>query len=425
MAVARITKRVLDRLHAPQKGERWLWDRDLKGFGVKVLPSGRKVYAVKYRVPGDRVTRKFTLGLHGALTPDQARARATQVLASATRGEDPGRDRSARKAAPTVAELAPDYLASVRARRRPRTADQYERQLEAYLLPELGSTKVADVTRAQISRLHLRLRETPYQANRVLAMCSAFFTWAIRHGYRPDQANPCRLVERFPEEGRERFLSLEEYRRLGAALKVAETEGLPLEGDALENARKYGFAERTLPNPMAVAAIRLLLFTGCRFSEIVTLRWKDVDEERRILTLRESKTGKGERPLNLPALEVLRGLPREAGSPFVFPGIKRKAPLTSVRRLWHRIREHAGLKDVRLHDLRHSFASVGAAAGASLPIIGGLLGHTQARTTQRYAHLANDPLHAAAEATAVEVAAALEGKRTVVTPLRKDGLRRA
>ena len=219
-------------------------------------------------------------------------------------------------------------------------------------------------------------------------------------GIRPDGSNPCRHVERYREKRRERFLGNDELARLGQVLSDAE-------------------ANDTEP-PSAIAAVRLLILTGCRLQEVLGLRWDQVDFERRQIRFEESKTGQKTIALGAAALELLCGLPRLEGNPYVIPGKKDGAHFVGMPKVWQRIRKQAGLENVRLHDLRHSFASVGAGAGLSLPIIGKLLGHTQAATTQRYAHLAADPVRQAADRISGEIAAALEGNpKGQVVQIRK------
>jgi integrase len=223
---------------------------------------------------------------------------------------------------------------------------------------------------------------------------------AERWGVLPDGSNPCRHVERFAEEHRERFLSEQELARLGAALKHAERLGRESDGES----------------PFAVAAVRLLVLTGCRMSEILTLRWQDVDLDAGLLRLPDSKTGKKTVRLNAPARELLAALPRIEGNPFVVVGGRDGEYLKDLERPWRRIRERAALANVRLHDLRHSFASVAAAGGHSLPIIGALLGHTQSATTQRYAHLGADPLRQASEAIGKRLETAMSGQKAAKHP---------
>jgi integrase len=216
------------------------------------------------------------------------------------------------------------------------------------------------------------------------------FNLAEKWGERPDGSNPCRHVEKYPEHKRERFLSEVELAQLGDALAKAEQD--------------------RSESPFVVAAIRLLVFTGARRNEILTLKWEHVDFERACFRLPDSKTGAKTVHLNAPTLELLSELPRIAGNPYVIPGERPGAHLVNIEKPWRRIRAQAGLDGLRLHDLRHSFASFGAGAGLSLPIIGALLGHTQAATTARYAHLAADPLKQASERVGREIAAAMKGR---------------
>jgi integrase len=250
------------------------------------------------------------------------------------------------------------------------------------------------VTRADIATLHHSLRKKPTAANRVLALLSKMFNLAERWGLRADGTNPCRHVERFPERPRDRFLSDDELARLGGVLREAEEGGLA--------------------SAEAVAAIRLLLLTGCRVSEILGLRWEDVDVERRCFRFADSKTGAKRIPLNSAAISVLDGLARR--SVWVIPGRDLSEPLVNLAKPWDRIRELAKLDDVRLHDLRHTHGSSAAGAGLSLHLVGALLGHRQPATTARYAHLADDPVRATSEAIAERVATALNGGAAEVVP---------
>ena len=240
-----------------------------------------------------------------------------------------------------------------------------------------------EVRGGDIGKLHFKHRATPYQANRLLALLSKMFNWSGRRG----DKNPCVGVERFPEHKRRRYLSSAELARLGAALTRAEQE--------------------RLTSPYVIAAIRLLVFTGARLNEILTLRWEHVDLERGSLNLSDSKTGAKTIYLNGAAQRLLSALPRVEANPFVVPGERKGKHLVNLEKPWRRIRELAQLPDVRLHDLRHSFASIGAGAGLGLPIIGALLGHAQASTTHRYAHLAADPLRQAADLIGERLSAAM------------------
>ena len=239
-----------------------------------------------------------------------------------------------------------------------------------------------------MAKLHHGLRRTPAEANYLARVLSSFFTWCERHGYREDHSNPARLVVKFPERKRERFLSPRELRRLARALAVAERCGKV--------------------TPHMAAAVRLLVLTGARLGEVLSLRWEWVDLAAGELRLPDSKTGAKVIHLNAPARAVLAELPRLKGNPFVIVGKMPGRPLVNLEKPWRRVRKAALLDDVRLHDLRHSHASVGVASGLSLPLIGGLLGHSQPATTARYAHLADDPLKAASELVGRRIAEAME-----------------
>lgn len=381
--MGRITKKTVDALTARRR-EYMLWDADIKGFGVRVHPSGRKVYLVKYRVNGRAI--KKTIGPHGAIPPAAARARAAEIITAAMTGRDlTGRVLSPPTDTTTMHDLAGRFLDEhVPVHCKPSTAHSYGIAIRQHVAPRLGSLSVASVTRADVADLHRAMRATPYAANRTLGILSAMFSAAELWGLRPQGSNPCRYVKRFRERKRERFLSDAEYRRLGAVLREAESTGTE--------------------SAAAVAAIRLLMLTGCRLSEIMNLRWEDVSLQAGELRLRDSKTGAKRVHLGGPAVAVLRGMERKEGNPWVIAGRRPGTRIASLHFPWARIRKRAGLEDVRLHDLRHSFASGGLLVGEGLPMIGKLLGHSHVQTTARYAHLADDPVKAAADRIASRIA---------------------
>ena len=284
--------------------------------------------------------------------------------------------------------------------------------------------KAEALTRAQIATLHSKFKDSPFAANRFLAVISKCFAWGLGRGLLPDgHINRARGIERYKEHARERFLTGEEMARLGDALHEGETVGLPYEvDDTKPNAKHAPKADkrRTKLDPFAVAAIRLLVLTGARLREILNARWEHVDFERGILFLRDSKTGRKPVYLSAASLTVLAGLPRIEGNPFVIAGAKDGAPRADLKKPWAAITRAAGLKGLRIHDLRHSFASVGAGASLGLPIIGKLLGHTQAATTHRYAHLDADPMRRAAETIGATIAAAMGSPARNVVPIVKS-----
>lgn len=397
----KITKAKVDKL-TPGKKDQFVWDTDLKGFGLKCTPTGAKIYILQYRVMGSGTPKRFTLGKHGTWTPETARKEAERLLRDISQGKDPAHTKALQKQTPTLQTFAARYLSDyAEPHKKPGSVVQDRLNLESHILPLLGSRKMDQLARADMAKLHHTLLKTPIAANRCLALCSTMLKLAEEWGIRPEGTNPCRFIKRYKEEKRTRFLSVEEVTRLGQALVQAE--------------------QRKEHSVFVVAAFRLLILTGARLGEILSLRWEYVDTDHSCLRLPDSKTGKKVVYLNEPALTILRQLPRLAGNPSVLPGARSGKPLVTLQKAWGDIRETAGLPDVRIHDLRHSFASVGAGAGLGLPIIGALLGHRQADTTQRYAHVANDPLKSASNLIGEQLAKSL-GKPP--TPEKKKPGRR-
>lgn len=298
----KLTKALLDRLAVTEAGSRTLiFDSELAGFGVRVTP-GARTFFVQYRAGTGRSApkRRLSLGQYGALTLEQARALGKNVLADVAKGKDPAASRNEAKDAPTVAELGGDYLDDVRDRRKPTTAREYARLWYKHVLPAIGTRRVASVSTMDVSRIHRALRPTPYNANRVLSLLGAFFTYAERQGVRAKHANPAYDVEPYKEESRERFLTPAEVARLGEALTRAARKGLPVP-ERLKSSKRGMSAKRrakltgrkrgpykrntepagTQPaNPFTVAAIRFLLLTGWREQEALTLRWDDVNHRK-------------------------------------------------------------------------------------------------------------------------------------------------
>lgn len=385
----KITKRFVDSAHAePDRAQTLLWDSRLKGFGLRVSASGKKSYIFQYRNAHGR-SRRLTVGDASRITAMDARRLARIHAGDVERGLDPVEERNQARQALTLRELAERYMSEhAIPKKKPSSIKTDERLLRLCLLPCLGHLKVAEITRADARRMHHASRKTPVQANRALLLLSKMMNLAESWGLRKDRSNPTRGVERFPEKPRERFLSPEEFARLGAVLDEVD--------------------EKEEEHPSAILALRLLILTGARSGEILSLRWDEVDLDRRCLRLKDSKTGGKIIPLASAAVDLLRKAPRVHGNPYVCFGARRGQHFVGLPKVWYRIRARAGLNDVRTHDLRHSFAAVGAGGGISLPIIGGLLGHSQPQTTARYAHLASDPLHEAADRIGSEIAFHLE-----------------
>ena len=357
------------------------WDRDLPGFGVRVYPGGGRVYIAQAREPGKKV-RRVTVGRHDVLNADRARHRAAFIIARIRAGDDPVPLPLAARfnGGPTVADLAERYLEEhVAVRLKPETQRRVRVLLHSHLLPALGRLPLEAVERSHVVEFHQKLSDRPVTANKAIKVLSHMYRLGAGWGLVPEGFNPCRSVEKYPERSRERFLTDAEFYRLGRVLDEAvESGAAPL---------------------TAVTAIRLLMLTGCRKNEILTLRWSDVDLAAGELHLGDAKTGP--RAVQLPptAVGLLESLPRRKDSPWVFPGNDRDGRFSGggLDRVWRVVRTRAGLEDVRLHDLRHSFASRALALGETLPVIGKLLGHSDIETTARYAHLAQDSIHEAAE----------------------------
>lgn len=402
---AKLTKRTVDAATA-RDADRFVWDGDVSGFGLKVTPAGRKVYILQYRIGGRAgVTRRYTIGKHGApWTPETARKEAERLLGDVASGRDPASAREARKRELTLTALCDQYLAEGCATKKASTLATDRARIERHIKPLLGRKRIGELTRADVERFmqdiavgktkadvktkrrgRAIVRGGKGTATRTVGLLGGILSFAVERRWLA--VNPARGVRRFPDRKSERFLSAAELQALGAALTQAEADGKPMQ---------------------AITAIRLLTLTGCRRGEILGLRWDWVDFERACLRLPDSKTGAKVVPLGAPALALLASLERQKDCPFVLPATKGEGHYTGLPRVWSALRKAAGLGDVRLHDLRHSFASVAAAGGDSLLMIGKLLGHRHAATTHRYAHLAPDPVKAAADRIAKAIAASMQ-----------------
>jgi integrase len=393
----KLTKRIVEAAEIRDK-DYIIFDSDIPGFGLRVLRSGKRSYMVQYRV--GRRSRRMSLGLHGILTPQRARSQAVNALAAVKNGEDPAGVRDVARNAPTMKDLGRRVIRDHAAHHcKPSTVVGYRYYLKAYINPRIGTLKVRDIVRPDIAKFHHNFRDTPVQANRCLQFLSKAFNLAEVWGLRPDGTNPCRHVKKYPEKKRERYLSKDELARLGEVLRLCEQDGIESQS--------------------AINALRLLIFTGCRLSEIMTLMWDHVDFDGGALHLPDSKTGAKTVHVGAPALDVLSTIVRLPDNPWVITGKIPGARLTDLQPPWQRIRKQTNIEDVRIHDLRHTFASTAVAAGQGLPMIGKLLGHSQVQTTARYAHLAADPIKAAADAVSADIAAFLDGRISNTITLRK------
>lgn len=375
----RLTDSVVRNLEAPGKGNRVTYDAEVKGFGARVTAAGARSFILNYRA-GAR-ERRMTIGSFPDWSVKAAREQAKALKREIDVGHDPMAEREEERSAQTIAALCDLFETEYLPNRRPKTREDYRSLIKLYIAPKLGRAKVAAVRHDDVAALHREIAaRAPYQANRVLAVISSLMAFAIRKKMRED--NPAKGIEPAPEEKRERYLSPEEIGRLGEALDA--------------------HPERTSAN-----AIRLLLLTGARRGEVLSATWDQFDLSRGVWTKpsMHTKQKKVHRvPLSAGAIALLNEMKREArpGARYVFPGRPKDdgttgAPLAGIKRTWATVCRTAALEDVRIHDLRHSYASILASSGLSLQIVGALLGHTQPRTTARYAHLYDDVLRDATE----------------------------
>ena len=376
MIAEKLSKTVVERIKATDQ-DVVVWDNTLPGFGVRVKPSGVRSYIIQYRNRNTSTSRRLTIGQHGPLlTLDQAKKQARAMLADAMRGEDPVEIRKTARRAPSITDLAVDYMERHAVpKKRPKSVRDDRAMLDNIILPKLGAKKVDAIGRRDVEAIQVALKDRPYQANRVLSLLSKMFNLAVEWKWRPD--NPARGIERYQEQKRERWLSDEELRHLCAVLNEH-------------------------PNTRAANAVRLQLLTGARLGEVLTSRKEDFDLHRGIWTKpsHQTKQKRTEHlPLSAQALILVTLIieTSDAGSPFLFPGNKPGQPLREIKKFWSVVLREAGIVNYRRHDNRHTYASHLVSSGLSLEIVGRLLGHTTATTTKRYAHLADDPLRAATD----------------------------
>ncbi len=421
---------------ATREKEYVAWCEGDRGFGVRVWPAsakspeGRKVFVVMYRVRGSGgPVKRVTIGAFPSTSTEDARKEARRILAKAALGEDVAAERATGRAALTVAELCDEYLREGCGHKKASTISVDRGRIARHILPLLGKRRVDQIKKADVAKFvrDVANGETAADvktgkfgraivkggkgtATRTLRLLGGIFSYAIERGY--IEANPRTGVKAYKDQSNTRWIEGDELARLGETLRLAETEGLPWRQNEGVKSKHRARPEnaREAISPHAIAAIRLLLLTGSRLREILHLRWSDVSFERASIHLPDSKTGAKDLYLSAPALKVLAEIPRIKGNPYVIAGAKADEPRSDLKRPWARITEHAGLTGLRLHDLRHSYASTGAASGMGLTFVGKLLGHKSTATTQRYAHLADHPLRQANEAIGQQIAAAMAGQ---------------
>ena len=369
----KLTDKLVKSLAAPASGNKITYDTNVHGFGFRVTAAGARAFILNYRINGRE--RRYTIGAYPDWSVAAAREEAKRLKRQVDRGYDPMGQRHAERAAPTVAELARRFLEEHAVRKVLRAQADDRAMIEKLVLPVIGQLKVHDVHRDDIDRLHQDISRTrPIRANRVAQLLSKMFSLAVRWEYRSD--NPVKGIHRNPEPKRTRYLSDDELKRLIAAL-----------------------ASR--PNQTSANAIRMLLLTGARRGEVLNARWDQFDLEAGVWTKPSAHTKQKKEhrvPLSAPVIQLLSQMRNSAGSsPYVFPGRVPGKPLKEIKGFWAGVCKEAKIEDCRIHDLRHTYASILASAGHSLPVIGALLGHTQPNTTARYSHLFDDPLREATE----------------------------
>jgi integrase len=396
------TKRLCDAAEAHEEPY-ILWAGDPAGFGLRVQPSGHKSFVLKYRASGRQ--RWLTLGAYGVLTVDQARKLARGALADVAKGGDPAADKSDARQAPTVRDLCERFTEEHMPKLKPKTTRPYQRLIDDRILKHFGPVKLDGVSRGDVVKWHHGMRATPIEANRALLLLHKLFAMAALWEWHAGP-NPAQGVPKNTETARERSVTGVELYRIAKAI---------------------GDLERTAKRPLSpylALAFRLLLLTGCRKDEILTLAWEHVDTDAGVLRLQDSKSGRKTVVLSAAAVDLLKRAPRMTGSPWVATRQHRDADgewqhVVSVAPAWARVLAEASTKqdgepdvnvsDLHLHDLRHGYASTGASAGLSLPIIGALLGHADQASTNRYSHLQTDPLKVAADLIGGEIWAAMNG----------------
>jgi integrase len=413
----RLTRKVMETVHLPATGALTLWDDDpkAKGFGVRVYAGGKRSFFLNYRIDGRE--RRHTIGAYPTWSAEAARERAKELRKQIDKGHDPAGEKRSRREAPTVQDLIDRYIEE----HLPTKSGSAERKRdEEKMLAEIGErlgkhTKIADIHGGDILDMHRKISESigrhgprRVRANRILQIASKMFSLSLVPRAGEDRpwrnaidGNPCKGVPRNYEEGRERFYSQEELALISGALS------------------EY-------PGVASANCVRLIMLTGCRPAEAMKAQWPELDKEPGywIKPSAHTKQRKVHKlPLSPPALELIDRLRKErkGKGEWVFPGDKPGEHLKALWHVWHFVRRRTGLgQDARVYDLRHTVGSVGAGGGLSLLIIGGLLGHTQQRTTQRYAHLANDPLREAAEKIGNVIAGAGKaGAEIVPHPMRR------
>jgi integrase len=390
MAKAKLTKSFIDRCLPDPDGIDDFYDSELPGLFLRVRPTGLKVFYLFYRNSAGR-GRNFKLGRYGTITAQQARELAKETMYNVSRGRDPASERISYRSAPTVSELAAIFTdVHVVPKLAPTSQREYRRLINRRTLPKFGAWKIREVKKSDILKWHSEMRDVPREANFALSVMSKLMSFAMDVQGLSD-TNPCAGVLRYPERKRDKFLTEQQIRDLGSTLT--------------------SMLESETANMSSIRAIQLLALTGCRRSEVLSLKWQYVDFVHSCLNLPTSKTGQKRVPLAPPARELLEKIYRTDSSEWVFPCPYSNGHLKAIDSTWRKARDAAGLEGFRIHDLRHTFASIGASSGVSLAVLGKVLGQSHLATTQRYAHLYEDPVNLAAASIGNTINDVLRGSR--------------
>jgi integrase len=360
------------------------WDETLKGFGLCVRPSGKKTFLLKYRIGRGRraAVRKQTIGTTSVITTERARLKAKEFLLIASQGKDPFEQSNKNTTINEFCDLYIERHAKIKKKESSMIEDQ--RMIKLQIIPHFGKLKVTDLTRAMVMKHHESLSETSHMANRFLALLSKMMNLAEKWEFRPLYSNPCKHVDRYKEEPRKIYLKMDELERVGSAMREL----------------------KDIESEYVLSAIQMLILTACRTGEILSLKWEYIDFENCCMNLPDTKTGERKIHLNPSALIILKSL--EKKSDYVFVSRVQNKKITTIRLTWKKICKIAGLSDVRLHDPRHTFASHAVNNGYSLPIIAKILGHADIKTTERYAHLHQDPINKAIDDISLKIKKVME-----------------
>ena len=368
----KLTNKKIDQL-IPDTKSYIVWDNEIRGFGVRVNLNSKKTFILKYRVGQGRSARvrKPVIGTYGVMKVDEARKIARKWLLEASEGNDP---KEVDKTTILLKDFCNVYLQQhANIKKKLSSVIEDKRLMRLHIIPNFGNVCLKEITRAMITKHHQSMYQTPHGANRFLSLMSKMMNLAERWEYRPLNSNPCRHIERYKEEGRQIYLSMEQIEKIGHVIKQMEqTESI-----------------------FVLSAIKLLLFTGRRTGEILTLKWDYIDFENSKMNLPDTKTGAKSFFFSPTVKQILLNLPNKEG--FVFKSVLKDKRVTTVRHIWKKICKLAKIENVRVHDLRHTYASLAVQNGYSLPIISKMLGHADIKTTQRYAHLHDDPVNQAVE----------------------------